>query len=409
MRDNPERLAWIVVLTSFFACIGLIVTVPLSARYHILHARIPQNMTLEVQQGPLRVTLAGRGAPVAIDEDRGDIPERTIVATDATAGRLAMRAPQASDSVVATVQLYSNTEAVLSSARSPRFAASKLPHEVILEVKAGRVRINVFNDNERFTVVQAQTPHGTATLTEGSYEVKVNGTTTEVTVRDGQANATSDIEQAVSLGPAERAIIDARKEEIAGPLPAARNLIHNGDFQFPLENGWTTDSRQTDPEQPFGTARIVTDSGREAVEFYRDGSNHAEVGIRQEINYDVRDFTFLQLHLDMRIVSQDISGFGGCGYLGTECPIIVLLEYKDVYGTDREWLHGFYTGEPAGDWPINWWAEQLQSENWQTYDSDNLMKELSDTPPSLIKSLTIYASGHSFRAMTTQVELLAQE
>jgi hypothetical protein len=409
MRDNPERLAWVVVLTSFFACIGLIVAVPLSARHYILHARIPQNITLEVQQGPLRVTLAGRGAPVAIDEDRGDIPERTIVATDATAGRLAMRAPQASDSVVATVQLYDDTETVLSSARSPRFPASQLPHEVILEVKAGRVRVNVFNDNERSTVVQVQTPHGTATLTEGSYEVKVNGTTTEVTVRDGQANATHGMEQAVSLGPAERAIIDAQKEEIAGPLPAARNLIHNGDFQSPLENGWTIESQQKDPEQPLGTARIITDSGREAVEFYRDGSNHAEVSIRQEINYDVRDFTFLQLHLDVRIVSQNIAGFGGCGYLGTECPIIVLLEYKDVYGTDREWLHGFYTGEPAGDWVINWWAEQYQSEDWQTYDSDNLMRELSDTPPSLIKSLTIYASGHSFHAMTTQVELLAQE
>jgi hypothetical protein len=37
------------------------------------------------------------------------------------------------------------------------------------------------------------------------------------------------------------------------------------------------------------------------------------------------------------------------------------------------------------------------------------MEELADTPPALIKSLTIYASGHSFHAMVTEVELLAQE
>ena len=129
----------------------------------------------------------------------------------------------------------------------------------------------------------------------------------------------------------------------------------------------------------------------------------------QEINYDVRDFSFLQMHLDVRIISQNIAGFGGCGYLGTECPVIVRLDYKDIYGTDREWLHGFYRGEPAADWLINWWAEQLQSPNWQTYDSDNLMEELAATPPALIKSLTIYASGHSFHALVTEVELLAQE
>ena len=80
MRRNPERLAWAVLLTSFFICIGLTVAVPLGIRYYASHAHIEQNVTLQVQRGPLRVTLAGRGEPVAIAEDRDDIPERTIVA-----------------------------------------------------------------------------------------------------------------------------------------------------------------------------------------------------------------------------------------------------------------------------------------------------------------------------------------
>ena len=58
---------------------------------------------------------------------------------------------------------------------------------------------------------------------------------------------------------------------------------------------------------------------------------------------------------------------------------------------------------------MNWWAEQVQPGNWQTYDSGNLMEELTDTPPAIIKSLTIYASGHSFDAMVTEVDLLTQE
>ena len=400
-------MAWIVLLASFFVCIGLVVAIPLGTRHYALYASVGQNVTLEVQRGPLSATLAGRGAPVAIDEERDEIPERTIIATESTSGRLVMHTPQVDDSVVATAQLYDNTEIVLSSARSPRFPASRLPHKVILEVRAGRVRINVSSNDGRPTIVEVNTAHGTTMLAEGSHEVKVNGTTTEVTVRDGQANVINNTGHIISLGPAERATIDG--QQIAGPLPAARNLIVNGDFQAPLENEWTSYSEQTDPQQPPGSVSITTDEGREVISFYRSGSNHAEVGIRQEIHYDVRDFTSFEMHLAVRIVEQNIAGFGGCGYLSSECPIMVLIDYKDVYGTDRQWRHGFYTGEPAPDWLLYPWTEQIPLESWQTYDSGNLIETLAETPPALIKSLTIYASGHSFHAMATEVELLAQE
>jgi hypothetical protein len=407
MRDNPERLAWVVLLVSFFTCIGLTVAVPLGIRRYILHARMPQRVMLEVQQGPLRATLAGRGAPAAINEDQEDIPEGTIVATDETAGRLVMNAPQEDDPVLATVQLYDNTETALSSARSPRFSQSKLPHEIVLDVRAGRLRINVYDDDNRVTVVEVRTPHGRAMLAEGSYEVKVNGTNGEITVRSGRAQVLNSSEPAVSLGPAERAIIE--QAQIIGPLDAARGLIVNGNFEAPLTTGWRSYSTQFDPQQPPGYIRVVSESGQKAVYFFRDGSNHAEVGIQQEINYDVRDFSFLQLHMNVRIISQDITGFGGCGYLGTECPIIVRLDYKDVYGSDREWLHGFYTGRPASDWLINWWAEEVQVNNWHSYESNNLVEELADAPPAFVKSLTIYASGHNFHTRVTEVELLVQE
>lgn len=415
MRNNPERLAWVVLLTSFFICIGSAVAVPLGVRHYILYARVSQNVTLEVQRGPLRVTLAGRGEPVAIDEERNDIPERTIVATDATAGRLVMQAPvdradrsgrtrsAAGGPVIATVQLYDDTTAVLSSARSPRFSVSHLPHQVTLEVETGRVRISVSSDDGRPTVVEVRTPHGAATLAEGSYEVKVNATT-EVTVRYGQADvARNDL--VMRLEPDKRAIIN--DEQIIGPLPAARNLIANGDFQAPLGDRWASYNEQK--EEPPGSVSIVTDEGREVANFYRSGSNWAEVGIRQEINYDVRDFAFIELRLAVRIVYEDIAGYAGCGTLSSECPIIVLIDYKDIHDTDRQWRHGFYIGESAPDWLLHPWTEQILPGSWQTYDSGNLMEELADTPPAIIKQLTVYASGHSFHAMVTEMELLAQE
>ncbi|MFL7794123.1 MAG: FecR domain-containing protein [Anaerolineae bacterium] len=407
MRKNPERLAWVILLTSFFICIGLTAAIPLGVRAFILFSQVEQNVTLEVQRGSLRVLRPGDVIPVAIAEDHDNIPERTVITTDLTEGRLVMHSPQ-DDSVVTSVQLYNDTRVVLSAAKSPRFSISQLPHKVTMEVTTGRVRINVSNTQARPTVAEVRTPHGTITLIEGSYEVKVN-TATEVTVRYGKAEI-QQRQSVLALAPAQRATVNF--DGVSEPLPATRNLVTNGDFKHQADgwaNDWNRYSAQTDPEQPQGSVAIVVNEGREVVDFYREGTNHAEIGIRQEINYDVRDFTSLELHLAVRVISEDIGGFGGCGYLGSECPIIVRIEYEDTYGSESTWQHGFYISEPKSDWLTHGWAESLQEGTWETYDSENLMQELADTPPALIKSLTIYASGHSFHAMVTEVELLAQE
>jgi hypothetical protein len=409
MRKNPEHLAWIVLLASFFACIGLAIGLPLGARAYVLSAQRGQNVTLEVQRGTLRVTQGGVGAPIAIAEAYDDIGERDIITTDLAQGRLVFHASDGEEAVVGSVQLYDNTEVTLSTARSPRFSISRLPHKVALNVQTGRVRISIVDTEERPTIAEVVTPHGTFTLTEGSYEVKVNAPTTEVTVRSGQADIHAN-GGLLSLEPAERAVIGGGL--VKGPLTATRNLVTSGDFQSQMDgrpNGWEIYGEQTDPQQPPGEIGVVTHEGRQVVSFYRSGTNHAEVGIKQGINYDVRDFASLEMHLAVRIISENIAGFGGCGYLGSECPIIVRLDYKDVQGTDRQWQHGFYIGEPAADWYTYEWAEPVPPESWQAYDSGNLMEEMGDVPPALIKSLTIYASGHSFHAMVTEVELLAQE
>lgn len=412
MSSNPERLAWVVLLSSFFTCVALGVMTPLGARWYIRHAQVDQQVTLEVQRGPLSVVYGGHGRPRSVFEDNTDIPRRSrIRAPNTTSGRLLIQSPQSGgEAPIATVQLYDETEVVLSSARSPQFATSHLPHEITLEVEAGRVRVNVFGDVDRSTIVNVHTAQGLTKLEEGSYEVKINSAT-EATVRYGRADVTCKSGETLSLGPTERALVNI--DSIDGPLPAARNLVENGDFSDVLGNGWETYYEQTDPELPPGEVQIVTtlvgNEEKNVVEFSREAVNHAEVGITQEIDYDVRDFASLELHMAVNIVNQNILGFGGCGYLGSECPIIVRIDYKDIHGTDHEWLRGFYIGRPAEDWDIKGWQEEVEVGTWQPYSSGNLMEELGTTPPALVQEVTIYASGHSFDAMVTEIELLAQE
>jgi hypothetical protein len=158
-------------------------------------------------------------------------------------------------------------------------------------------------------------------------------------------------------------------------------------------------------QDPSGTVEVTTFGGRTAAHFRRSGMGHVEVGIRQEISYDVRDFASLALHLNVRVRSQSLTG---CGSVGSECPIMVRIDYEDVHGTDRVWYHGFYSVEPGESDLLFTWLEQVPPQTWYTFDSGNLV-QLFEEPPALIKRLAIYASGHSFDALATEVELLAQE
>lgn len=416
MRSNPERLAWTVLLLSFFACVSLAVGTPLSIRHYILHARAPQSVALEVQQGPLRARLGGRGEFMSISATRDEIRERTIIATDSTLGRLVVRA-RTNGPVVASVQLYHNTELILSSARSPRYSASRLPHQITLDLKAGLVRIRVFDEANRPTAVTVRTPHGIATLLAGNYAIRVSTYQTEITAYcSGQADLSKG-EWATRLQPAgqpEHATMD--NERIVGPVPFTSNLITNGDFVSPLEGTWNVYNKVDNPDEPEGNARTALIEGIPAVILARRGASHAETGTTQELNVDISGLRSLHLHLLLRVEEQDVPV---CGSLGSECPVMVRLDYIDATGAAREWLQGFYAlpdpntpGNPTVCVTCTTRREHIRVpwNTWYAYLSSNLIPELSQNGqgPRSIKSITIYASGHTYQAAIAEVELIGQ-
>lgn len=415
MKTNPQRLAWTVLLMSFGLFLALTAAVPLSIRHYILTARKDQNVILEVQRGPLRVTLAGRRDPVAIAEEREGIPPRTVVATDSTAGRLVMVPAEEEASIVTTVQLYDDTEVELVSARSPRFSSSRLPHEVILAIDEGRARINVPGDAGRETVVEVETPHGTASLREGNHEIRVDKTDTEVTVHYGRASATKG-ETTVHISSNQRAFLD--RQGVTKPMAVTDNLIDNGDFRALLESTWATYAKDVEVEgESGGTVERTEVEGCQAVAISRQGVGHAETGIRQELNVDVHDYSSLRLHLLLRIVDHDVPI---CGTRGSECPVMVRIDYEDAQGTEQQWLQGFYwqpdpntPGNPSVCVTCNTRNPhvRVRQDNWYPYVSPNLISVLSrdGQAPAQINTITIYASGHSYHSLITDVELVGQE
>jgi hypothetical protein len=409
MRRNPERLAWTVLLISLFICVGLAVSVPLAVGSIVNDSSETAANTLDVQRGTALVRLPGSGEAIGVTTSRENLPEGTTIRADPnTQALLTIRSPH-DGSILETVQIYGSTDLEIAHIRSPRFQMSTRPHQIDLLTDIGRVRVNIVGGSERPLESALTTPQARTTLQEGSYAFEVSNDETQVTVRDGLAlisaqNATQE------LGPQQRTVVKLNGPP-SGILSPERNLIINGNFRLPLDGTWEVYNDLQNPREREGTVTIQTVAGQRSAVFERQGDFHAETGIRQTINKDVRDLTSLRLHFVVRVFDQDVPV---CGQAGSECPMMVRLDYKDQDGTDRSFLQGFYTRpDSSGANPTYNTTSGTRKEHQRispnvgfTFDSDNLMETLK---PSQITAITFYASGHSYRSSVAEIELLGEQ
>ena len=409
MRRNPERLAWTVLLISLFMCIGLAVSVPLAVGSFVNDSSETAVMTLDVQQGTALVNRAGSAEPIGVTTSLSNLPEGTSLRADENVqALLTIRSPH-DNSILETVQVYGSTDLEIARARVPRFQMSPRPHQIDLLTNIGRVRVNVAGGGARPIEATLTTPQARTLLQEGSYAFEVSNDETQVTVRDGLAQvsaqgATQDV------SPQQRTVVKLNGPP-SGILSPERNLVTNGNFRLPLSGTWDTYNDLQNARELPGTVTIQTVGGQRSAVFERQGAYHAETGIRQIINKNVRDFASLRLHFVARVFDQDVPV---CGQAGSECPLMLRLDYKDQDGTDRSFLQGFYTRQDgSGANPTYNTTSGSRNEHRRippnvayTYDSANLMETLK---PAQITAITFYASGHSYRSSVAEVELLGEQ
>ncbi len=421
MRRNPERLAWTVLLTAFAVFCLLVIGCPLSARWYILNARRDQKAQVEAQQGTVVVVQGDRTvASVSVGAPPIAVYRGQEVLTDGLAeGTLLVRRNQSEGPVLTTAHLYGSTRLLLREASAPRFGWSPRPYRVRLALEQGRARFTVPSETDRPVVVEVETPQAVVTFGAGGYSLVVDAVRTEVTVRQGEATVRGEGGETVHLRSEQRTWVPAGGGPV-GVMPGERNLVVNGEFDQPLDVGWEVIRSRVSTDQTLGEVKLVEDEGRPAVLIERVAQGPSQTGIVQEINQDVRDFRSLQVRLLVKLLNQSL---GTCGMAGSECPLMVRIDYVDVGGGERVWLQGFYyldrpdlseQEEPRICYqcppPANA-VEHLQYPQgvWQEYISPNLMETLGELRPAYIKRIAIYASGHAYASMATGVELLAQE
>ncbi len=418
LLQKRQRLAWVALFGSFIFFLAVAVSVPLLIRSYlqnttdflmVLAQSNQGTLTIDAPLNPPRAALPGE-APQSVE------PTESVL-TDASASGLILVFPPESEDVLARLQLYGTTIVRITEAETPRFAMSDKPHSFAATLASGRIRLVVSGSAERPFLVNISTPHGSVLVREpGEYSLDVNNDITQITVQQGSLDVRAQ-NQNILLEQAQRAEISLNAPPV-GPLSPERDLLQNGSFGQRwsrwVQLGWNVERA----DQPEGQITITEILGENGLQMVRNGEGHADVGVRQIINQDVTDFDSLLLEVDLRIQDQSL---GVCGTVGSECPVILRIEYDDLNGNPQVWQQGFFaSGTFGADGPPDVCVscppprfEHVRAPLGQLFffraDLISELQRKGAPLPRRIKSMSVIASGHSFSVEILDIALLANE
>ncbi len=418
VNGKPERMAWVVLFGAFFVCIALSLLVPFLGWQFLRFSTIPQTASAETapvradQVTPVRVTLPNVALPIAVIAPT-NIPENSRVQTDTTDNvRAILTFFEQSNATI-----YKDTQIVLTEMRQPQFGMSELPNSLVIEQTRGLAIYAVSpplalfgNDSARAKQFLVRTPQFDAWLNPGSYTIQVSDSTSQVSVSEGGAVVRSrDGSREYFVGTKQRVVAQTDKP-LADPIPAAQDLIVNGDFAEPIDcnpnaqGAWKCYSDQGgDGGDVNGSIGPITLDNRRGIQIKRERSNQnsAITGIRQILDRDVSYYRNLQVSAYVRVENHTLSGGG---YLSSEYPLILRVRYRDVNGDEAEYVRGFYIQNDTGNPTAN--GELEPPGQWIPITSSNLLA--LPIKPFRILAIEIYGSGWDYESYISNVQLQAE-
>ncbi len=407
IQKNPERIAWLVMLGSFAVFLALCAAIPFGARYYLLYTTFAKPASFEVVVGTVSVQDRGSAAPIAVTRSKEPraLNEGSVIETNENSRGILTFLDGS------TVILFPNTQISLATMRVPAFSWGEAPIAIEIEQARGRIRVGaaqLFGGDAKPRNFLILTQHLRASVTAGSYAFDVEpDTSSQATVRDGSAQVSAQ-GRTVTINRGQRTVV-LRGEPPLPALPAAQDYITNGDFKDPRSRRWD-DVLEIPPNTgaPSGSLSNPSFDNRVTLRILRSGSNQpsgttsAITGVIQQINKEVSDFRMMKLAADVRVHAQSLSGGG---ILSSEYPLILRLRYRDVNGSDAEWVQGFYiqntTNNPTNNGTL------IPVDAWFPYESANLL-EILDPKPFYLVSLQIYASGWDYDSYVSGIRLIVE-
>ena len=311
-----------------------------------------------------------------------------------------------------TATLYPLTELTVTTMRANRFgtALRSNPRTIVsLHEASGRALIGVAHLNPVASLdFQVDGGAGKATLSEGSYIVKVTPNQTFEVVATRGSSLVDAAGGQVTIRGGERTQVRAGQPPDS-PILAAEDLIENGTFVQSQGADqllkWDTVAPTPEGRDVPGRTRLTSDESFAVVRFTRAGGTyHAEQGIRQIINQDVTDYNIVRLDVRLKVFSQSVPGGGD---QGSEYPLMVRVNYLDQTGTPAFFVRGFYV-QNDGNLPVTN-GQSIKAGEWQNLVGEKGLQLQRLTPKvQFIQSVEILASGHDYDSEIQRVSLVVE-
>lgn len=421
-----QKVAWGILIASFV--LYCVICSGLTAAIYIFffESSVPMSVTLRVGRGTVEITgpdLIGRAERTSRDLSGSNSTIRTDALSQTS---LAFTTPSPRNELVASVTIKGDTVVNFKGAYAPRFEWGRAYFDIDLRDLSGELDIQVFGASSRRFLLEVTTPQKVIVhLTQnGRYVIQSNEGIVKVIAREGTAVLFSpDSKNNRLITAGQQGLVSLETQQVLVSA-SERDLVQNG--LFALFDTQTQDDNNTlrlparwgcrdeQDTAPRGTFRIETFDGRSALRLMRgDGArSHGETGCRQpftEEGVDVSGYSYLELTVTFYINYQSLSK---CGIAGSECPLMLLIDYEDINGVTRKWRQGFYYADnPQNDFPLrcDTCTEEHQRINekvWYTFESGNLMTLPTDIRPIRINSIELYASGHEYDVFVSEIALL---
>jgi hypothetical protein len=288
----------------------------------------------------------------------------------------------------------------------------------------GQLAVDIFRGLSRPVTLNIQSQVGTVALGEvGSYMISAVDQYLRLYSQSGSGviYRSSDLKWYVLAGR-QGTIERDNPEAVVAEYPfhvLNANLVSEDVESGRLPEGWGCTNVTIDQNEIDGSWKPKRVDLLSVVHMARGDAtsalkSHSETGCEYYFQNDQRNlaqYKTLSIRVKMKIQGQSLNT---CGSQGTECPIMLMLEYHTNNSPEiQQWHQGFFAKRPADDNSIRICEtcprehEQISLNAWYIYDTGDLMVQFPENkkPASLIK-VRIYASGHQFDAAIAELSVL---
>jgi hypothetical protein len=412
-----------VLVASFIIFCFVCIAVGIGLNYFLFQSSVVMETIVQVGRGTVTVT----GTPVR--REFSPLTNGDVLSTDPqTQATIFFRDEQDADRLIASVTLRGNTDLTMRRAVRPRYDWSNGSYNIELQELSGDLDIFIAKDLERPIRLTINSQQGLLIDigTSGQYSITASDVQIKVVNRQGQVVLTPPNANIGHDIPVDnQALWDVRSPSDILVSPAYMNLLANSTFEdvfTPSEGGTSSTLAQfwrcaNPAADPPGTYQSEIQDGRFVLRLVRsngaDSNGETRCGAFFPNNgYDITGLNSLVLRASFNIQYQSLAA---CGIAGSECPLMLQVDYVDAEGNPHRWYHGFYYA-PQPDYPSRCDScfeehERVNEKTWYTYDSGNWLSIFTFFPPEQrpvsIVNVQFYASGHQYDVYVGEVALLA--